>query len=675
MAGKCRETSGRYYVFKPLPDPIKAAWEKCKKEAIADEDVEARCISEAVLQGFPEWITDFVVEPLFVLVGINGTRYRVVRIRNVHGEMTGSLRWPAEEFASPKAMRIWLNNSANCANWAAGERELNFLGMDIGQALVGKEVLEVALRGAHYVSGLYFFEDCAIAPGGARLRKDLNGVYWWQGKGYLLSEADPEGQPFRHGPNSTLDLLGPMMHPLIEDKPGEVCQIYRQFVQDVHDTVGGYAGWLAIGAVLMLGAAREIFGRYTALPSLWVYGEQGHGKSTLVRWLMRIWGFAVKVGVPLPGSSQASLRGALQQYGDLTLWLEEYQPTCERWVIDLLKAIFDRGGSIKKTFEELPRVIRSGVIVTGVATSTDSQLRSRWAHVQVCKDKRINFTPERFLEVEKRSAEFYKMGRFIIANRAEFARLVVDQIGCWVNDPKLRDCDERSRIVHGAAYAAFAALAYLLESHGAPEVRAFRDWLRGYIEGAQKDVREQLYVSQFFQDILSADKAGFFGDTSSELRRYFKTVDKDEKVADEALTERQREMGRQTGWCAWQGKLLYIVCKDVVERVMAYRRSIGVAENLSRKDLHDQMKGRPYFVPPGKKGSHQIRFEGGGQETAWCIDLDRHEMGLQQMSDEDFEATLRPNGDFVMSTDWEDPRRGPLFVLVDRLRRPQQELK
>ena len=57
------------------------------------------------------------------------------------------------------------------------------------------------------------------------------------------------------------------------------------------------------------------------------------------------------------------------------------------------------------------------------------------------------------------------------------------------------------------------------------------------------------------------------------------------------------------------------------------------------------------------------------------IDLDRHEMGLQQMSDEDFEATLRPNGDFVMSTDWEDPRRGPLFVLVDRLRRPQQEIE
>ena len=66
-----------------------------------------------------------------------------------------------------------------------------------------------------------------------------------------------------------------MMHPLVEAKPGEVREIFQQFARDVHDAAGGCAGWLAIGAVLVMGAAREIFGRYTALPSLWVYGEQG----------------------------------------------------------------------------------------------------------------------------------------------------------------------------------------------------------------------------------------------------------------------------------------------------------------------------------------------------------------------------------------------------------------
>lgn len=675
LAAKYAELPGRYYIFKPLPESLKPQWEKCKKEAVANEDVEARRACETVLKGIPEWITDFVVEPLFVLVSLNGTRYRVVRIRNVHGEVTGVLRWPAEEFGSPKPMRIWLNNNANCANWAAGERELNHLGMDIGQALTDKEVLEVPLRGAHYPSGLYFFEDCALAPGGERLRKDLNGVYWYRGKGYLLSETDPEGQPFRHGPNPTLEIPGPMMHPLVEDQPGEVREMFRQFAQDAHDAVGSHAGWLAIGAALVLAATREVFARYTALASLWVYGEQSQGKSTLVRWLMRMWGFAAKVGVPLPGSSQASLRGALQQYGDLTLWLEEFQPTAERWLIDLLKGIYDRGGSIKKTFDELPRVIRSGVIVTGVATSTDAQLRSRYCHVQVSKDERIGFNPERYQQVEKRSEEFYRIGRFIIARRAEFARLVVDQIGCWVNDPKLLDCDERSRIVHGAAYGAFVALATLLESHTAPELRAFREYLRDYIEGAQRDLREQLYVSQFFQDTLSAVKAGFFGETTSELRRYFKVADKEAAMADQAVSPRQRELGRESSFCQWRGKLLYIAAKDTVERVMAYRRSIGMAENLSRKDLHDQLKGRSYFAAPVNRKAHQIRFEGGGQEVAWCIDLDTHELGLQAVSDPDFEASLRKaDGNFIISTDWQDPRKGPLFVLVDRLARQQQTL-
>src|ERR1019366_6657731 len=107
---------------------------------------------------------------------------------------------------------------------------------------------------------------------------------------------------------------------------------------------------------------------------------------------------------------------------------------------------------------------------------------------------------------------FYKIGRFVLLHRVEFARLVVDQIGHWISDPKLADCDERSRIVHGAAYGAFAALALLLESHGPAELRAFRESLRGHIERAQSDVREQLYVTQFFLDLLSAEKAGELGE-------------------------------------------------------------------------------------------------------------------------------------------------------------------
>jgi hypothetical protein len=363
----------------------------------------------------------------------------------------------------------------------------------------------------------------------------------------------------------------------------------------------------------------------------------------------------------------------LQQYGDLPLWVEEYQSRCDASVTDLLKGIYDRGGSIKKTFGDVARVIRAGVIVTGVATSTDSQLRSRYCHVQVSKDKRIGFDHARYMGVEQGSADLYKLGRYVIEHRAEFARLVVDQIGHWISSPALAECDERSRIVHGAAYGAFAAMATLLESHGADELRKFREYLQGHLERAQVDVRDQLYVNQFWQDVLSALKENRFGVTAAERRRYFKVVDKLEGEAS-PVSERQRQLGKETPWCAWRGKQLYMAAKDVVERVMAYRRNLGLTENLSRKDLHDQMKGRPYFVlANNKKQSHQMRFEGGGQEVAWCIDLDYHELGRQEVGDDEFEASLRQsNGNFFVSANWQDPRRGPLFVLVNSLQSQQE---
>jgi hypothetical protein len=675
LANKYRELPGCYYIFKLPPDAVKAGWLKAKEDAAEREDAEARFICDTVLKGIPEPISDFVVEPLFVLVEVNGTRCRVVRIRNIHGEVSEPLRWPSEQFSAPKAMRIWLNDNANCANWAAGERELQHLGMDIGQALAGKEVREVVIRGYHYDSGLTFFEDCAITPCAKRLRQDSNGVFWWQGKGYLMSEKDQEGDPYRMGPNEKVD--GPMMHPTVVDNAGELRDIFRQMAKDMHDALGGYEAWLAMGAVLAQGAAKAIFERYTALPTLWVCGEQGHGKSSFVRWLMRIWGYSVKAGVQLPGTTQAALRGALQQYADLLVWLDEYQPSCEAWVTELLKGMYDRGGSIKKTFGEMARAIRSSVVVTGVATPSDGQLRSRCLYVQVAREKRINYSEERFREMDMvRSLQFYRLGRFIIEHREEFSELVLGQIDVWVKDAKLRDVEERTRILHGAAYGAFAALSWMLESHTAQELHEFKLFLRGYVEVAQKDVKDQLFVSLFFEDVLSAAKAGFFGETPSEMRRYFKVKDK-ESEADAAVSAYQREKGQLDPYCAWKGKLLYIASKDCVEQVMGYRRSIGKPATLSKKDLHDQMKGRPFFVePPAARRTHTIRFEGGGQETAWCIDVDKIDIGLVPVSDEDFDASLRKaDGNFIERVEWQDPRKGALFTLIDQLTPKQQEAR
>ncbi|HVM51258.1 MAG TPA: hypothetical protein VMU04_24725 [Candidatus Acidoferrum sp.] len=674
LSGRYRELTGRYYNFRPLPEGKRPEWEKAQKEASAADDVELWRACEVVLKGTPEPITDFVVEPLYVLVRVNGTRERIVRIRNVHGEVTELLHWPAEELATPKAMRIWLNNNSNCANWEAGERELNRLGMDIGQAVNDRTVYEVPLRGQHYPSGIWFYADGALLNGKA-LYQDKNGIYWHNGKGYLPGDKDQEGEFFRMGPRPGVP--GPLMHPVVEVSRDTAKEIFAKFAQDIHDAVGGYAGWLALGAVLAFFVAREIFDRYTGVPGLWTSGEPGQGKTSINRWLVRIHGFLVKQGVPIPGATAAALRGAMQQYGDLPLWLDEFQARAEVWVTDIAKAAYERGGAPKRTFGDQPREVRTPLMISGVATSTDAQLRSRYVHVHVAAANRLNFNDDRYREVETfADRELYKMGRFILANREEFARLVMGQIGFWTKDPKLANCDDRSRIVHGAAYSAFVALASMLETHGAEQFAQFKESVRGHVEGAQADVRDQLYVTLYFEHLLNAVKQEGFGDTISRLKEYFKVVDKPEDLKSPPVSEHQRQKGQESAFCAWRSKLLYIQAQGSVEVVMAYRRRLGITENLSRKDLQEQMKGRPWFVPPpGKRSAHQVRFQSGGQEVAWCIDVDRHEMGRLEVSDEDFDASLRrEDGNWKTGLhEWADPRKGPLYSLIELLERQPKE--
>jgi hypothetical protein len=659
LAGKHGELQGRYYIRKPLKDKTQDSWKGYRAQARARDDVEVERAAEIALKGVPEFVSDFYVEPLFVLEKIDGTRQRAVRIHNVHGKVSAVLYWPAEAFSSPKPLREWLANSCACATWSAGERELNFLQYDIGEALANKEVKDAPLRGFDEGSNLCLFGDVAITPEGKRIFPDKQGLYWHQGQGYRPAERDQEGQEFRQGI--------PRMHPEVECSEEDLRELFQTISQNYFEAVGDYGGYIIIGNLLSYGLAPEIFRRYSAFPSLWLDGASGSGKSSLARWSLRFWGFSCPEGIALPGSTQVGISCVLQQYGNLAVWLEEYQPRCEPWVTEKLKGIYDRMGGVKKTFGELTRVIRTGVIVTGVATSSDSQLRSRYCHVHVAKENRINDTQERYQWFQQTSlSKFFLLGRYVLEHRTEFARLVMDQMHLWMEATGLADCEDRSKIVHGTSYCAFAALAGMLQSHPAEAVRRFRDFVAGQVEKAAGEVREKQYVSQFWTELVAAGKANELGFTAAERRRYLKVLPNLHVPC--PVSEHQRQLGEQNSALNWESKLLFVT-RDVVDRVNAYKKKVGSDEpSLKAGDLRAQIKDKPYHVPAKSKGGHQQRFEG-GREYCYCIDLDKHELGLQQVSDEEFDDTLRKSdGTFFPTTDWEDPRKGPLFQLVDSLK-------
>lgn len=251
-------------------------------------------------------------------------------------------------------------------------------------------------------------------------------------------------------------------------------------------------------------------------------------------------------------------------------------------------------------------------------------------------------------------------------NRNEFSKLAMNQMRFWMESKALINCDHRARIVHGAAYASFAALSSMLQTHPADELVGFKQFLFGYVEKAVRDSRSALV--QFFVDIISALKSGDFGESAQERRRFFR-ID-EVNTPSPVKSQRQRELEEQSGR-KWKSYVLSITLNPVVDKLMAYKRRAGQGIDLNLSDLKTQLSTQPYCVPArNKERRHKMRFAGSrGPQECIRIALDAFpSLGYVEIADEEFEASLsQSDGTSLAPSDWDDPRKGDLFVFVDFL--------
>lgn len=667
LAQKYQDLRGGYYILKQFKEEKQERWMGYLGAAQDEDDTELKRVCELVLKGIPQRITDFYMRAHYVLNRVNGTRHRLVTLHNLHGVNTDLIPLPSSAFASPQKFREWLLDSITGATWSAGERELNALQEDIAREVAFKDVAEVPIRGFHEDSKCWFFKDVTFLPDGKELQADKNGILWVRtpdGKGgelvraYKLADTDHERQSFRH--------FEPRMHPEVKAKEDEIRELFIEMARKMFETIGGYGGWLVIGQVLAFGAGPEIYENFNGFPGLWLHGETQQGKTSVALWLMRVWGFSIKSGVALKDSTKVGLSIVLQQYSNLPVFLEEFQPSAEEWQTEKLKNIFDRVSGSKKTFDEGDRVIRAGAIVTGIATARDAQVKNRYAHVQVASTNRIANHYDWF---QAEAHRFFLLGRHVLRNRKAFAELVVGTMRAWMASEAMRGIDERARVVYGAAYAAFVAMTGLLESHEAKDLRAFRTWMVEHATAQVREVAAQVNVNQFWRDLLDAFKSDAFGETPAERRRIFKVIHRPGAPLP-PMSDMQVRHGEERGHYKWKSYYLYFQPGPVIDMLRRYKRLQGRDLPLDKNDLRAQMQVRPYWVPPAKTGAvHKQRFQGGRTpESCWCINMDLHELGYQQVSDEEFEESLRNDeGKFLPTMDWIDPRRGDLFSIVDAL--------
>ena len=682
LAKQYADLKGGYYVFKPIKDKNLEEWQALKVRAAdsAAKDVERAC--DLALQGVPQRISDFYLKAHYVLKRGDGTRQRLVTLHNIHGVSSGLLALPSEPFSAPTKFRHWLLDNIAGATWKAGERELNDLQADVAGDVSSKDVTEIAQRGYHKESRCWFYGDVTYDPQGREVFADKHGIIWirhrakTQGEdgeeekevvqAYKLATRDHEGQTLRHGE--------PLMGARAKQSPAEVDELFaglprlfEEYTVNMFQTIGSHAAHMLIGTILSSGAGPEIYAKYSGFPGLWVHGEPRQGKSSVGRWAMSIWGEHVEKGMPLEDSTKAGLGIALQQYGNLWVWLEEYQPTAPKWMTEKIKNIYGREAGTKKTFDEGDREVLSAALVTGVATSADAQLRSRYVHVQVAAKNRRGDHYRWFEDNRKR---FALLGRYIMRNRERFAQLTLQKLEEWLNLPELRNADSRARIVHGVAFAALWALAEMLGVKAIEQdIESYRHFLLCEVVTSIQEVDEQTIVHQFWQDLFTAFLCNQFGKTANELSCYFKVLENKRAVS--PVSAEQRRMEKEYPHSKWFSYLLFIQPGPVIAILREYKRSQGRDFPLDKSDLCKQMATYPYWLPQPKGGNHKQRFNGSPPLPCWGFIVDLHPSGYSAVADEDFLRSLKVEQDLeglnLPSSEWMDPRKGALFAIINLL--------
>jgi hypothetical protein len=714
---------GGYYMLQEPSEKAALRWKKLLADAKDAGDVELRRMVEVVMKGLPHRISDFRMKPHYKVIRASGKSGRMVSLFSIHGERVEFVELPAEWFAQPVKFRQWLLECGGFS-WGmgrrAGEIQLQQLHADVNHDLADKTVQEVDYRGYHEESRLWFFKDSVWPGDGDPWRPDKSGIVWVRGgvngaawtQGYLLGEPEKREQEFKQD--------APALQPPYLDKQGRAQGVASSVAEDValfgevcrrmYETVGGFEAYVAIGMVLANLGSVEVRRAHSCFPGLWVHGEQGHGKSSLVRWLMALLGFDCENGVKLTTSSVPGLTCLLQSMSSLPVWLEEYQPDCPKWIIDLLKSTYGHEVGAKMTER---RLMRASAIVSGVATCRDAQTKSRFAHVQVAAQQRLVVDGEpvdHFAWFQANQDRFFVIGRRLLRHRRRYVELLMQILNTWVESREMREVEARARMVHGVAYAGFMAAVTLLNELAAAgeeteefgqigaQLPAYRSFLVRHCGLTATEVRGNVYANQFWSDVVAALKQGVFGETPVEVGRYFSwdqaecaALPDRELPADAALLPDGRVPLGPPGaegqaWRPrpgfgtrmahpWQDATLYFNADTVLAAMRRWK--VGQREEfpLDRDDLRAQLGVKPYWLP----GELMRRFylHSGGpmkKSRCWGIRVTAHEMGYAPVADAEWQASFYANGDpasgqLVPMEEWDDPRKGELWLIAAALER------
>ena len=700
LANKFLATAGRGYVMTKLAcvkgagNGLMRKWDKTAETLRYERRHLKAWFYEQCLLGEPVVITDFELEPKYTLIRIiQGVHehIRMVRIRNDRGELTPLVPMTADDFSDPRHFRKFLLSKGNFTfglSRGAGVTELNIIQHDMAFGLCGRTVREQCEYGWHeldseektgqerrvirnddVLQGLWFFRDCVATPTGGWLFPDSNGIVTWNGDRFRLSEASYDDQPFSLSVPPTMNLDRSYQDVEFEVNGDEetftgkgktdrdiVCALFRELYNRLLDTLGSESAGYVLGSLLSFASAPEIYAKSGEFPGLWAHGQAGSGKTYLIRWLMEIWGYKELKPLILKGrdSTAVGLGISLSQVSNLPLWGDEFRVTeVEADKVAVIHNAYNRGKGVKWSQKGMERrAPRTAFVVSGESTTTDPATRGRYAHILIA----ANLRRANHVAWFQNTAKYFSLiGRYLLENRREFSAGHRRNLARWMDDKTFVLSEERQRFVYGVGYSAFLTAVTMLESHVADELHAVRTaTIKAAAEGVA-DVVSDIGVNQFWQDLITLHRR-------NELRgnwiRFNKTT-----VAHPPGSPNQG---------SWLSIAMLIQPEPVLAAINEMRARGRGERTLARKDLVAQMGAEHYWEKDKKL--KRVRFGAGSAKSyCWCVYLDRHDLGYQQVSDEEWSEYQALTG--TQRTAAGDPRRGDLFEIFDAHETEEDESK
>lgn len=258
----------------------------------------------------------------------------------------------------------------------------------------------------------------------------------------------------------------------------------------------------------------------------------------------------------------------------------------------------------------------------------------------------------------------------MLRQRGPFVQKFWEEWKRWNEIEVMKTADTRARGVHGLAFCAFTAMNALVVGFPADDMAKFEEFAVGYTTRAVVDVREEVNVNVWWTQVMDAWRIGCFGHGKS-LRDYFRVYEVSTGTPPNAPNQHPSVAGFEflKPWISYR---IYIEPETLMAQLAKeYLAKVRANMPLSRRDLRDQLSKHAYWVP----GEHKQRYgESRIGQRAWCIEVDRHPLGYVPTTDEELLAAYQRSVEKCGGLgEFHDPRKGPLFLLIEDYERMSSE--